>query len=315
MNCSFFCWKNSVCFIDVFRSFVNWNIFSTFNINSFYFMRSWNIMISINCNNNFWLMKFIWSKSSMMNFWNNIKWNECFISNFESADMTIFLWLDWWRFINITWSWFYRNICSSSDYYLLNFFVILRNKIFIINFNYRSRFLNIFKSSSMSFRNDFDWNVCMLPNLKSTDWSFLSWLNWCFRSNKMLWCWFNWYICLTSNCNWLCFIRFNWNKVSSINCDYWKCWFLSWLKVCTMNFWNNTQRNVSFVSNSESVYWSFFSWIYSFWNICWIWCFVDRNISYTFNNYWFSCLVFNWNIMITINLNNWFRDRFFGWFE
>ena len=171
------------------------------------------------------------------------------------------------------------------------------------------------KSGWMYFWNNTKWNVSMRSNFKSVDRSFFGRLNRCFRSNKMFWSRFNRNVSFISNCDWFSFVTANWNIVTIINCDYRRWWFFSWFEKCTMNFWNDIKRNVSFISNFESINWSFFCWINSFRKISRIRSFVYWNIGNFINNDWLNSFVSNWNVMFTVDLNNWFSNRFLFWFE
>lgn len=57
------------------------------------FICNWNIVLIVDFNHNFWNWFHCWnyrvSKYWFVNFWNNIYWNVCFVSEIENIDLSI----------------------------------------------------------------------------------------------------------------------------------------------------------------------------------------------------------------------------------
>lgn len=143
----------------------NRNVCLSFNSNCFdIFSFSWYIVFSVNCKyrcrflNN--LLNFMLKDWSIC-FWNNLKRNISFISNFECRYFSYLIYnnflFDWILIFNLI----YRNVYHVSNNNLLMSLINDRLVKLSINF-YRSRM-----NSFLSYRNGFinkDWLVCFWYN-------------------------------------------------------------------------------------------------------------------------------------------------------
>jgi len=105
--------------------------------------------------------------------------------------------------------------------------------------------------------NNWKWNISLISYFECVNKTFIFIYN-CFTSVDMLWSWINWNVFLSLNCQWLYFLTSNWYVISSIHLKNWGSSFLDWIHFIienrSVNFWNNNERNVGFISNFKCVY-------------------------------------------------------------
>ena len=74
----------------------------------------------------------------------------------------------------------------------------------------------------------------------------------------MLWYWMNRNITYSFNNNWLNIVTSNWNEMSSVDFDHWCGRSLNWchfvVENSSIDLGYNNERNISNLSNLESVY-------------------------------------------------------------
>lgn len=101
------------------------------------------------------------------------------------------------------------NIFYSIYYNRMNCFILNRYIVLIINMNYMSSiirlncFLNIFKYSFVSFRNNIKRNVCYICYFYCFNFSLNFWMNWLSFCDTIWACLLNWNICFILNLDWL----------------------------------------------------------------------------------------------------------------
>ena len=299
------------------------NIFDSINFNWFniFFRFNWNkeISINFNCSCNWFRSRFskrlnIDCENRLINFWNRWNRNESAVSNFNCIYFFNIIWFNHWFILNIMcmMNW---NKCNSINYYSWISSIQYRCIWFSIDINCYG-FCIFFCSSNwlvleywcIYFRDNFQWNVCLVSLFDSFYFSFLLWLDWMFDIFSI----FNLFNRNIDNiilCDWLdCFVC-NWNEMLIINFDYnfWY-WFYCWdnwvSKYWFINFWNNIYWNVCLVSEIENIDFSIKWCMNSFWNVV---CFSSRfnwNIWYFVNDNRTESFISDWNIMTTIYFNN-----------
>jgi len=129
----------------------------------------------------------------------------------------------------------------------------------------------------------------------------------------------NWDVLDFLNNNWLTGSTLVRNKVLSIEANYWGFnslivdwnWFIG--KYWFVYIWNNINWDIILLSNCECAdffirFW--FQWVFHINSFDW---FSNWNESSVINNNWFYCFVCNWEILLTVYINNNFWWSFNIW--
>lgn len=249
---------------------MNWNVEFTHKCNWFWcFISNWLEVFTVYINNI--LIYCLWCclnrcvfEDWQVCFWNGFGWNVSNWSNVECVDGSLSCWDKWLFNINVNWSFMNWQVCNSVKCDWFNCSVVNWNEIISIDCNNSgdlSSRINwcdfVSEDSCVKLWNNWKWNISLISYFECVNWTFIFIYN-CFTSVDMLWSWINWNIFYSLNCQWLYLLTSNWNIISSIHLENWSCSFLDWchfiVKDRSVNFWNNNERNVSFVSDFECVY-------------------------------------------------------------
>lgn len=161
-----------------------------------------------------------------------------------------------------------------------------------------------------------NWDICFISQYDSLYWStfiFFNWSNW-LCNNKSSRCSINWNIFDSFNMNWFNCLIVNWNVVFIVHSDDRRNVWISnilWLffmsESWSENFWNNWKRNVSFTFDFNCVNITFIFRYNWFFNFQWFWSWMNWNITNSFNSKRFNFFILGGYVMISINLDNWYR--------
>lgn len=184
------------------------------------------------------------------------------ISNFVSVNWTFFSWNNWFCDFKTQWSFFDWNVSSTINNLWNNFLNSDWNEVITVYFNYSGDWCSslcfIFGNeySSVKFWDSSQWNIGVISNIECVYWSLNLWLNWR-KSINLNWCSFNWNEGFSIDSHRLSVSGISRNEILSINSEnswFFRSWFDSALEYSSIRLWNAFKRNVSFISDIESVY-------------------------------------------------------------
>jgi len=138
-------WYNWFRFLNLFHlCWFHWNICFILYLDRLYcFIFDWNKEVTINTN--YWIFRWDllnWHEYFLGFFWNNISWDISYWTNFKCAYSSWFSWSNRFQLIkfmcrsSVDW-----NIFSSINCNWINSFILNRNKVLIINFDFMSNII------------------------------------------------------------------------------------------------------------------------------------------------------------------------------